>query len=63
MENVPYAANIGGLMYAMMCTKIDIALVSRVVTRHMRYPGKQYLELVKWILKYLGGITYFFSMF
>ena len=55
MSKVPYASTIGSLMYAMVCTRPDIAHTVRVVSRFMSRPGKQYWEAVKWILRYLKG--------
>ncbi|RVW81651.1 Retrovirus-related Pol polyprotein from transposon TNT 1-94 [Vitis vinifera] len=55
MSKVPYASAIGSLMYAMVCTRPDIAHVVGVVSRFMSRPGKQHWEAVKWILRYLKG--------
>ena len=55
MSKVPYASNIGSLMYAMVCTRPDIAHAVGVVSRFMSRPGKQHWEAVKWILRYLKG--------
>ena len=32
MNNIPYASLVGSLMYAMVCTKLDITYVVRVVS-------------------------------
>ena len=53
MSKVPYVLVIGSLMYAMVCTRLDIAYVVGVVSRFMSRPGKQHWEVVKWILRYL----------
>ncbi|RVX14680.1 Retrovirus-related Pol polyprotein from transposon TNT 1-94 [Vitis vinifera] len=55
MSKVPYASAIGSLMYAMVCTRPDIAHAVGVVSRFMSMPGKQHWEAVKWILRYLKG--------
>ena len=55
MSKVPYASTIGSLMYAMVCTRPDIAHAVGVVSRFMSRPGKQHWEAVKWILRYLKG--------
>lgn len=55
MSKVPYASAIGSLMYAMVCTRPNIAHAVGVVSRFMSGPGKQYWEAVKWILRYLKG--------
>ncbi|RVX14623.1 Retrovirus-related Pol polyprotein from transposon TNT 1-94 [Vitis vinifera] len=55
MSKVPYASTIGSLMYAMVCTRPDIAHAVGVVSKFMSRPGKQHWEAVKWILRYLKG--------
>ena len=55
MAKVPYASAIGSLMYAMVCTRLDIAHAVGVMSRYMSNPGKQHWEVVKWILRYLRG--------
>ena len=57
MSKVPYQSVVGSLMYAMVCTRPDIAHAVGVVSRYMRNPGKQHWLAVKWILKYLRGTT------
>jgi len=42
MKKIPYAYAIGSLMYAMVCTRPDIAHAVGVVSRFMSNPGKQY---------------------
>jgi hypothetical protein len=55
MSRVPYSSAIGSLMYAMVCTRPDIAYAVGVVSRYMKNPGKENWEAVKWILRYLKG--------
>jgi hypothetical protein len=57
MNKVPYASAIGSLIYAMVCTRPDIAHAVGVVSRYMSNPGKQHWEAVKWILRYLRGTS------
>ena len=40
MSKVPYASTVGSLMYAMVCTRLDIAHAVGVVSRYMNNPGK-----------------------
>ena len=54
MENVP-ADVVGCLMYAMVCTRPDVAQAIIVVSRYMANPRKQHWDAVKWILSYLKG--------
>ena len=42
-------------MYAMVCTRPDIAHAVGVVSRFMVNPGKDHWEAVKWIFRYLRG--------
>ena len=44
MSKVPYASAIGNLMYAMVCTRLDIAHVVGVMSRFMSKPRKQRSE-------------------
>jgi hypothetical protein len=55
MSRVPYSSTIYNLMYAMVCTRLDIAHTVGVVSRYMNNLGKEHLEVVKWILRYLRG--------
>ncbi|RVX07226.1 Retrovirus-related Pol polyprotein from transposon TNT 1-94 [Vitis vinifera] len=55
MSKVPYASAIGSLMYAMVCTRPDIAHAVGVVSRFMSRFGKQHWKAIKWILRYLKG--------
>ncbi|KAK8936149.1 hypothetical protein KSP39_PZI013475 [Platanthera zijinensis] len=55
MLRVSYASAVGCLMYAMICTRPDIAQAVSVVSRYMGNPGRQHWEAVKWILRYLKG--------
>ncbi|XP_061993366.1 receptor-like kinase TMK3 [Rosa rugosa] len=57
MKNVPYASAVGCLMYAMVCTRPNIAHAVGVVSRYTSNPGKQHWEAVKWIMRYLRGTT------
>ena len=57
MSKVPYASAVGSLMYAMVCTRPDIAHAVGVVSRYMNNPGKEHWMAVKWILRYLRGTT------
>ncbi|KAL9268540.1 Retrovirus-related Pol polyprotein from transposon TNT 1-94-like protein, partial [Drosera capensis] len=57
MSRVPYSSAVGSLMYAMVCTRPDIAYAVGVVSRFLSNPGKQHWEAVKWILRYLKGTS------
>jgi hypothetical protein len=55
MSKVPYSSTIGSLMYAMVCTRPDIAHAVGVVSRYMNNLGKEHWQVVKWIFRYLRG--------
>lgn len=57
MEKVPYASMIGSLMFAMLCTRPDIAHAVGVLSRFMTNPEKAHWEAAKWLLRYLRGTT------
>ncbi|XP_048323873.2 retrovirus-related Pol polyprotein from transposon TNT 1-94 [Ziziphus jujuba] len=57
MASVPYSSAVGSLMYAMVCTRPDIAHAVAVVSRFLSNPGKKHWEAVKWILRYLKGTS------
>jgi len=53
MAEVPYASVVGCLMYAMVCTRPDLAHVVSQVSKYMSKSGRQHWEAVKWIFRYL----------
>ena len=57
MQKVPYASAVGSLMYAMVCTRPDIAHAVGTVSRFLSNPGKEHWNAVKWILRYLRGTS------
>ena len=44
-------------MYAMVCTRPDIAFIVGTVSHYMSNLGKEHWEITKWILKYLKGTS------
>ncbi|KAM0059035.1 putative RNA-directed DNA polymerase [Helianthus debilis subsp. tardiflorus] len=57
MAKVPYAYAVGSLMYAMVCTRPDIAHAVGVVSRFMSNLGREHWEAFKWLLRYLKGTS------
>lgn len=55
MCDVPYRSAVGSLMYAMVCTRPDIAAAVGEVCRYMQNPGPQHWTAVKRIIRYLKG--------
>ncbi|PHT84690.1 hypothetical protein T459_13133 [Capsicum annuum] len=57
ITKVSYSSVIESLMYAIVCTRLDIAHAVGVVSRFFENPGKEHCEAVKWILRYLRGTS------
>jgi hypothetical protein len=53
MSHVPYASAVGSLMYAMVCTRPDIAHAVGVLSRYMSKLGKEHWTIVKRVFRYL----------
>ena len=53
MNKIPYASAIGSLIYAMLCTRPDIAHAVSVTSRYQSNPGEEHWTAVKNIFKYL----------
>eukprot|EP00253_Pinus_taeda_P035204 PITA_35204 len=57
MSCVPYASVVGSLIYAMVCTRPDIAHAMGLLSRFMSKPGKEHWITVKWVFWYLRGTS------
>ena len=57
MSRVPYASTVGSLMFAMICTRPDIAQTVGVVSRYMANPGGEHWITLKRILRYIKGTS------
>ncbi|KAG8497256.1 hypothetical protein CXB51_008476 [Gossypium anomalum] len=57
MSHVPYSSAVGSLMYAMVCSRLDLSYAVNAVSRYMVNPGKEHWKAVQWILRYLRGTT------
>ncbi|KAH9659037.1 Integrase catalytic domain-containing protein [Citrus sinensis] len=55
MSRVPYASAVGSLMFAMICTRPDIAQAVGAVSRYMANLGGEHWIAVKRILRYIRG--------
>ncbi|KAM1546338.1 hypothetical protein ACFX10_046560 [Malus domestica] len=51
MSRIPYASAIGSLMYAMICTRPDIAYAVSITSRYQSNPGLEHWAAVKTVLK------------
>ncbi|KAH9698769.1 hypothetical protein KPL71_024127 [Citrus sinensis] len=57
MSRVLYASAVGSLMFAMICTRPDIAQAVGAVSRYMANPGGEHWITVKRILRYIRGTS------
>ncbi|WVZ54400.1 hypothetical protein U9M48_005204 [Paspalum notatum var. saurae] len=57
MSRVPYSSAVGSLMYAMVCSRLDLSHALSVVSRYMANPGKEHWRTVQWIFRYLRGTS------
>ncbi|KAL5744470.1 hypothetical protein ACOSP7_009685 [Xanthoceras sorbifolium] len=57
MSRLPYASAVGGLMFAMICTRPDIAQAVGVASRYMADLGKEHWNSMKRILRYIRGTS------
>ena len=55
MAKVPYASAIGSLMYAMVCTRPDLAYAVGLLSWFQSDPGQSHWNAVKRVLRYLVG--------
>ena len=53
MSSIPYASGVGSIMYAMLCTRPDVAYALGIVSRFQVDPRGDYWKAVKNIFKYL----------
>lgn len=56
--DVPYQSAVGSLMYAMICTRPDIAFAVSFVSRFSNKPLRGHWRAVKHILRYLKGSSH-----
>jgi hypothetical protein len=55
MKAIPYASTVGSLMYPQVCTRPDLAFVTRMLGRYQKNLGKPHWDGVKKALRYLQG--------
>lgn len=57
MEQVPYKAEVGCLIYLTVWTRFDIAKATQDVAQFSTHPGRRHWQAVKRIYRYLSGTT------
>ena len=55
MKTVPYSSVMGSLMYAKVCTHLDIAFVVGMLGRYLSDLGQSHWKMAKKVLRYLQG--------
>nr|GEV55618.1 hypothetical protein [Tanacetum cinerariifolium] len=63
MQNIPYASAVGSIMYAVRCTRPDVAFAQNVTSQFQQNPGDIYWTTVKKILKYLRNTKDMFLVY
>ena len=53
MKTIPYASEVGSLMYVRLCTRPNLCYSVGIVSRYQFNPGKEHWPAMKHILKYL----------
>ena len=53
MSHCPYSSVVRNIMYAIVCTRLDISQVVSVINFYMANLGKAHWEAMKWILQCL----------
>jgi hypothetical protein len=63
MRVIPYASAIGSIMYAMLCTCLDVSYALSAMSRYQSNYGEAHWTIIKNILKYLRRTKEAFLMF
>ncbi|GKF61449.1 hypothetical protein Tco_0181503, partial [Tanacetum coccineum] len=63
MQNVPYASAVGSIMYAVRCTRLDVALAQNITSRFQQNPCDLHWTIVKNIMKYLKNTKDMFLVY
>ncbi|GKA23200.1 retrotransposon protein, putative, ty1-copia subclass [Tanacetum coccineum] len=63
MQNVLYASAVGFIMYAVRCTRPDVAFAQNITSYFQQNPGEPHWTAVKTILKYLRNTKEMFLVY
>nr|GEW66143.1 retrotransposon protein, putative, Ty1-copia subclass [Tanacetum cinerariifolium] len=63
MQNVPYASVVGSIMYAVRCSRPDVAFAQNITSRFQQNPGESHWTAMKIILKYLKNTKDMFLVY
>ena len=53
MQKISYASVVGSLMYAQVCTRLDIAYIIGILCRYLNNFGLDHWKATKRVLRYL----------
>ena len=53
MKQISYASVVGSLMYAQVCTRLDLAYIVGMLGRYLSNPGMDHWKAVKRVMRYL----------
>jgi len=56
MKNILYASTVSSLMYAQVCTRLDIGFIVRLLGRYQSNIGLEHWKVAKNVMRYLQGI-------
>ena len=63
MKNISYASIVGSLMYAQVCTRLDIKFVVGMLGRYQSNPGIDHWRAAKKVMRYLQGTKDYILMY
>ncbi|GJW08835.1 hypothetical protein Tco_1571258 [Tanacetum coccineum] len=63
MQKIPYASAVRSIMYAVRCTRPDVAFAQNMTSRFQQNPGEIHWTTVKNILKYLRNTKDMFMVY
>ncbi|GKC19692.1 hypothetical protein Tco_1021842, partial [Tanacetum coccineum] len=63
MQNIPYASAVGSIIYAVRCTRPDVAFAQNITIQFQQNPGELHWTVVKNILKYLRNTKDMFLVY
>ncbi|GKB67614.1 hypothetical protein Tco_0929026 [Tanacetum coccineum] len=63
MNEIPYASVVGSIMYAVRCTRPDVAFSQNLTSRYQHNPGESHWTAAKNILKYLRNTKDMFLVY
>ena len=59
MQKIPYASVVGSLMYAQVCTRLDIACIVGMLGRYLSNPGLDHWKAAKQVMRYLQRTRFY----